>query len=125
LRGRTSPHGGFYSAEDADSEGIEGKFYVWTRAEVEKILGDRAEAFCRAYDVDTAGNWEHGLNVLHGTGFPEERAKLLAVRSKRIRPQRDEKRLTAWNGLIIPALARAAQALDEPKYLQAAERPAR
>jgi uncharacterized protein len=72
LRDMTSPDGGFYSAEDADSEGVEGKFYVWTRAEVEKILGDKAESFCQAYDVTTPGNWEHGLNVLHGTGFPQE-----------------------------------------------------
>jgi uncharacterized protein YyaL (SSP411 family) len=126
LRDMTSPEGGFYSAEDADSEGVEGKFYVWTRAEIEKILGDRAEAFRRAYDVDSAGNWEHGNNILHGTGdFAEERAKLLAVRSKRIRPHRDEKIITAWNGLMISALARAAQALDEPRYLAAAQKAAR
>ncbi|MCG3148120.1 MAG: hypothetical protein PCFJNLEI_01562 [Verrucomicrobiae bacterium] len=121
LHDLTSPTGGFYSAEDADSEGVEGKFYVWTRAEVEQILGDRAEAFCRAYDVTAAGNWEHGWNVLHGAGFPEERAQLLAVRAKRIRPHRDEKIITAWNGLMISALCRAAQALDEPRYLAAAQ----
>jgi hypothetical protein len=130
LRDMTSPDGGFYSAEDADSEGVEGRFYVWKRDEIEKALGDRADAFCHAYDVTTDGNWEHGLNVLQ-VASPEtaklasERATLFAVREKRIRPHRDEKVLTAWNGLMISALARAAQALDEPKYREAAERAAR
>lgn len=128
LRDMTSPAGGFYSAEDADSEGVEGKFYVWTRPEIDKILGDRAEAFCRAYDVSSAGNWEHGNSVLHVVGpgeFAKERAELLAVRAKRIRPHRDEKVLTAWNGLMISALCRAAQALDEPRYRAAAQRAAK
>ena len=130
LRDMTSPEGGFYSAEDADSEGVEGKFYVWTRAEIEKVLGDKADAFCKAYDVTAGGNWEHSLNVLHVASpetakFASERTKLFAVREKRIRPHRDEKVLTAWNGLMISALARAAQALDEPKYRDAAERAAR
>ena len=130
LRDMTNPDGRFYSAEDADSEGVEGRFYVWTREEIEKILGDRADAFCRAYDVTTDGNWEHGLNVLHvalpeATKLADERTKLFAVREKRVRPHRDEKVLTAWNGLMISALARASQALDEPKYRDAAERAAR
>jgi uncharacterized protein len=163
-RDMTSPDGGFYSAEDADSEGVEGKFYVWKREEIERVLGvvgnlpssggavvgrvpprgeagnaasgdaaykkDDIDAFCRAYDVTADGNWEHGLNVLHVTSpetakFTGERAKLFAVREKRIRPHRDEKVLTAWNGLMISALARAAQALDESKYREAAERAAR
>jgi uncharacterized protein YyaL (SSP411 family) len=130
LRDMTSADGGFYSAEDADSEGVEGKFYVWTRDEIEKILGDRADAFCRAYGVTADGNWEHGLNVLHvaspeATKLAAERAKLFAVREKRVRPHRDEKILTAWNGPMISALARAAQVLDEPKYRAAAERATR
>ena len=130
LRDMTSPDGGFYSAEDADSEGVEGKFYVWTREEIEKPLGDRADAFCRAYGVTTDGNWEHSLNVLHVASpepakFADERAKLFAAREKRVRPHRDEKVLTAWNGLMISALARASQALDEPKYRAAAEGAAR
>jgi len=129
LRDMTSPDGGFYSAEDADSEGVEGKCYVWTRDEIEKALGNRADVFCRAYGVTADGNWEHGLNVLH-VALPEaaklaaERAKLFAIREKRVRPHRDEKILTAWNGLMISALARAAQSLDEPKYRAAAERAA-
>jgi uncharacterized protein YyaL (SSP411 family) len=146
LRDMTSPEGGFYSAEDADSEGVEGKFYVWQRGEIEKVIGDKekAEVFCRYYGVEQEGNWEHGNNVLHvalsveQTGklfhksdkevaaiLEEGRAKLFAAREKRVRPHRDEKVLTAWNGLMISALARAAQALDEPKYRNAAERAAR
>ena len=125
LRDLTSPDGGFYSAEDADSEGVEGKFYVWTRTEIENILGEKAEVFCRAYDVDAAGNWEHGNSILHGTDFPDEREKLLAVREKRIRPHRDEKVITAWNGLMISALSRTAQVLDDTRYLTAAQCAAR
>ncbi len=158
LRDMTSPDGGFYSAEDADSEGVEGKFYVWTREEVEQVLAvggsgipaatpqtpsttrrdknvaptsptEPADLFCRAYDVDRPGNWEHGLNVLHVAMHPlpdlaDSRQKLFAVREKRVRPHRDEKILTSWNGLMISALCRAAQALDEPRYRQAAERAA-
>ena len=145
LRDMTSPEGGFYSAEDADSEGVEGKFYVWTRDEIEAIIGDKekAEIFCHYYGVEADGNWEHGNNVLHVTltlaemakqfhksekvmvmTLDEERAKLFAAREKRVRPHRDEKILTAWNGLMISAFARAAQALDEPKYRAAAEQAA-
>ena len=143
LRDLTNPDGGFYSAEDADSEGVEGKFYVWTREQVEKIVGDdgKSDVFCRYYGVEHEGNWEHGNNVLHvalsveqtakmfhksesevRTILDEGRIKLFAAREKRVRPHRDEKVLTAWNGLMISALARAAQALNEPKYLAAAER---
>ena len=146
LRDMTSPEGGFYSAEDADSEGVEGKFYVWTREEIEKIIGDKdkSDVFCRYYGVEHEGNWEHGNNVLHVSLTLEQtaklfhksekdivaileegQAKLFAARGKRVRPHRDEKILTAWNGLMISALARAAQALDEPKYRDAAERAAR
>ena len=145
LRDMTSPEGGFYSAEDADSEGVEGKFYVWTRDEIDKIIGDKdkADIFCRYYGVEREGNWEHSNNVLHVALTPEEtaklfhksgkeitaildegRAKLFAAREKRVRPHRDEKILTAWNGLMISAFARAAQALDEPKYRVAAEKAA-
>ena len=127
LRDMTSPEGGFYSAEDADSEGVEGKFYVWTREEIEKILGNRADAFCRAYGVTADGNWEHGVNILHVAGpdtdkFAGERQKLFAVRAKRMRPHRDEKILTAWNGLMISALARASEALPAIETVGAASR---
>lgn len=125
LRDMTSPDGGFYSAEDADSEGVEGKFYVWTQREIEESLGEDAAAFCASYDVMKEGNWEHGLNILHGNGHPIERGKLLEIRGKRIRPHRDEKVITAWNGLMISALCRAAQTLEETRYLQAAQRAAK
>ena len=146
LRRMAGPDGGFYSAEDADSEGVEGKFYVWTRDEIDKIIGDkdRSDVFCRYYGVEHEGNWEDRNNVLHVALTVEEtaklfhksekdvtaileagRAKLFVAREKRVRPHRDEKVLTAWNGLMISALARAAQALDEPKYRDAAERAAR
>ena len=113
LRDLTSPAGGFYSAEDADSEGVEGQFYVWRHAEIETLLGSNTAAFCRAYDVSVAGNWEDGKNILHLVGpgdFGAEREILLTARTKRIRPHRDEKIITAWNGLMISALCRAAQA---------------
>jgi uncharacterized protein YyaL (SSP411 family) len=123
LRDLTSPDGAFYSAEDADSEGVEGKFYVWTRAEIETVLGDRADAFCRAYGVTGEGNWEDGQNVLHVTDLNTgDRETLLAARAKRIRPHRDEKVLTSWNGLMITALCRAglvAPAARAAKYLLA------
>ena len=128
LRDLTSPAGGFYSAEDADSEGVEGKFYVWTRAEIETLLGDRAAAFCQAYDVDSAGNWEHGQSILHIAepgNFTTEREILRAARAKRIRPHRDEKVITAWNGLMISALCRVTQVLEDDRYLAAAQRATR
>jgi hypothetical protein len=122
LRDMTSPDGAFYSAEDADSEGVEGKFYVWRADEIpDKAVRDY-------YGVTPEGNWEHGNNVLHVVGsgdFTADRARLLAIRSKRIRPHRDQKILTGWNGLMISALSRAAQTLDEPKYRDAAQRAAR
>ena len=116
LRDLRSPAGGFYSAEDADSEGVEGKFYVWTQAEIESWLGKRAGAFCRAYDVDSAGNWEHGNNILHvveAGDFSADREILFNARARRVRPHRDEKVITAWNGMMISALCRVAQAEDE------------
>ena len=130
LRDLSSPAGGFYSAEDADSEGVEGKFYVWTQAEIETLLRERAGVFCRAYDVDSAGNWEHGNNVLHvvGTGdFAAEREILFTARAHRIRPHRDEKVITAWNGMMISALCRVAQAEigQASRYLAAAQAGAR
>jgi uncharacterized protein YyaL (SSP411 family) len=132
LRDLAGPDGGFYSAEDADSEGVEGKFYVWTREEVDQIIGGDAKAdiFCRYYGIEHEGNWEHGNNVLHVALTVEQtaklfhksegevqailadgRARLFAAREKRVRPHRDEKILTAWNGLMIAALGRAHQAI--------------
>ena len=138
-----SPEGGFYSTRDADSEGVEGKYYVWSRAEVEAVLGaEDAKLFCRYYDVSDVGNWE-GRNILHVPHDAETvakmhgvtadelrdrlaacRQKLLAVRDKRIPPGLDDKILTSWNGLLIATLARGASVLDEDCYRRAAVRAA-
>jgi uncharacterized protein YyaL (SSP411 family) len=117
LRDMASPDGAFYSAEDADSEGVEGKFYVWNKSEIDSALN--SPAFCDAYHVTDDGNWEHGLNILHGTGCPDERKTLLAIRNQRIRPHRDEKILTSWNALMISALCKAgvAGAVPAARYL--------
>jgi uncharacterized protein YyaL (SSP411 family) len=139
LRDLTSPEGGFYSAEDADSEGVEGLFYTWTFEEVMEVLGDDFELFARTFDVTPAGNWE-GRNILHLVGdrhtVPAElgisedeyrarlkhaRAKLFEVRGGRVRPARDEKVLTAWNGLMLAAVAEAAAVLDNHDHLRAAQ----
>ena len=143
LREMTSPDGAFYSTQDADSEGVEGKFFVWSRQEIEQILGDQeAELFCQIYNVTAEGNWE-GHNILHLSrplrddarlsrmGEDELRRllqaskqKLFEVRSQRVWPGKDDKILTAWNGLMIAAFAQAGAVLDNPAYLQAAERSA-
>lgn len=140
LREMTQPEGGFYATQDADSEGVEGKFFVWTEAEVLDILGpDDGRIFCYCYDVTAGGNWEH-QNILNRPKRSEQaakllkldsdelesllascRAKLFAVRSKRIPPGRDDKILVSWNGLMIAAMAQAGVILDEPKYLAAAQ----
>jgi len=136
------PAGGFYSSRDADSEGVEGKFYVWSKAEVEAALGSDARLFCEHYDVTEDGNWE-GHNILHtprplevvarlnGLAVEEaeqrlERARrrLHEVRERRVKPALDEKVLTAWNGLMISSLARGGRILAEPKYVAAATRAA-
>jgi uncharacterized protein YyaL (SSP411 family) len=120
----------FAASEDADSEGEEGKFYVWTEAEVDALLGDASPAFKRAYDVTRGGNWE-GHTILRRVtppGNPEEEAALtrsrtvlFEARAKRIRPGRDDKVLADWNGLAIAALARAATVFNRPNWLARAE----
>jgi uncharacterized protein len=139
LRDMTDPQGGFYSGEDADSEGDEGKFYLWTPAEIAAVLKpEAARLFCRVYDVTEEGNFE-GRNIPNLLRPIEIEAKLLgcepamlaadldaarqqlrAARAKRVRPGRDEKVLVGWNSLAIDALARAGAALDEPRYTAAA-----
>lgn len=125
-RDMTSPEGGFYSAEDADSEGVEGKFYVWTTEEVKRILGEEdGELFCRIYDMTDDGNFE-GKNIPNliktaENGLPENvlqrcREKLFKEREKRPHPHKDDKILTSWNGLMIAALARGARVLQNEKY---------
>jgi uncharacterized protein YyaL (SSP411 family) len=144
LREMTDPAGGFYSTQDADSEGEEGKFFVWTPEEVAEVLGDEAaKAFDYVYDVTPEGNFEHGHSILNRPKTLEQcaqilgrdvadlaselatsRAKLLAMRENRVHPGLDDKVLVAWNGLMIDALVQAAGVLDEPRYLQAATRAA-
>jgi len=141
LREMRDPEGGFYSTQDADSEGEEGKFFVWTEDEVTRIVGEEAgEIFCRVYDVTESGNFEE-KNILHPTLTVEQaakffrletpqvenliagaKAKLFAEREKRVKPFRDEKVLTSWNGLMLSGLAEAGKILDGPDCLGAAEK---
>jgi uncharacterized protein YyaL (SSP411 family) len=139
----THPDGGFYSSLDADSEGEEGRFYVWNLEEIASILGDDADFFCTTYGITRAGNFEdHNIpNLLHGSladqaalaGTEEAtlerrlaplRRMLLAEREKRVRPGTDDKILTAWNGLMISAFARAHQVFGRAEDLAAAQRAA-
>ena len=140
LREMHHPSGGFYSSQDADSEGVEGKYYVWSPMELFSELGDQdADFFCRYYGVTVEGNFE-GENILYvhehperlaeETGVTEEQllsklqpmtARLLAVRSGRVPPPTDDKVLTAWNALALRALAQAASLLNNETYLKAAE----
>ena len=142
-REMTHPEGGFFSAQDADSEGEEGKFFVWSLAEVQAHLGkDEAELFARYYDVTQHGNFE-GHNILHVT-LPRDtvaaqlkvtparlqaviergRAVLLAARQQRVPPGLDDKSLTAWNGLMIQAYADAGRIFARDDYVQTAARAA-
>jgi uncharacterized protein YyaL (SSP411 family) len=144
LRDMTDEGGAFYSAEDADSEGEEGKFYVWQPDEVVNILGaEEGDLYCELYDITEEGNFEgHNIPNLIGTQLEtcakckqiplEElkqrieasRQKLFQEREDRIHPGKDDKILTSWNGLMIAALSKAARALDKPQYAQAASRAA-
>src|SRR3984885_2872092 len=127
---RVAGRAAFAASEDADSEGEEGRFYVWTEHEVDRLLGDASVAFKRAYDVTAGGNWE-GHTILRrvtppGTADEEaalarSRAALFAARAKRVRPGRDDKVLADWNGLAIAALARAAAVFERPDWLARAE----
>ena len=143
MRDMTSSEGGFYSAEDADSEGEEGKFYVWTPEEIEAALDpDDAKLALRYWDVTRAGNFE-GKNILNVPRPPEAiadefglssedlwgrmegiRTKLLAVREQRVRPGRDEKVLAAWNGLMLHSFALASRVLGREDYREVAEKNA-
>ncbi|TWU27489.1 thioredoxin domain-containing protein [Bythopirellula polymerisocia] len=143
LRDMTDPAGGFYSSEDADSEGVEGKFYTWTQEQLNTVLDENAAAtFAKVYDVTAAGNFEHS-NILNLPKTIDQlanilgrdpadlrhelaasREKLFAAREERIHPHKDDKVLVAWNGLMIEALAAAGAVLGEKKYLAAAEKAA-
>ncbi|MFB5623956.1 MAG: thioredoxin domain-containing protein [Nitrosopumilus sp.] len=139
LREMTSPEGGFYSAYDADSEGVEGKYYVWKKSEIKEILGNDADLFCLYYDVTDGGNWE-GNNILCNNlnistvafnfGISETEVKkiinqcsekLLKVRSSRIPPGLDDKILVSWNSLMITALAKGYRVTGDIRYLNAAK----
>ncbi|MCA9012436.1 MAG: thioredoxin domain-containing protein [Planctomycetaceae bacterium] len=143
LQEMTDSSGGFYSTQDADSEGEEGKFFVWSQAEIEQILGtEETELFAACYDVRPTGNWE-GNNILNRPRswgeianernialeelekrMQQAREKLFSAREKRVHPGRDEKILASWNGLMIATFAQAGQVLNEEKYTAAAKRGA-
>jgi uncharacterized protein YyaL (SSP411 family) len=126
LREMRGPEGGFYSALDADSEGEEGKFYIWTEEELRALLGEDAEALLRYWGIDRGPNFE-GRSILYVAGseidpdtLARAREKLYAVRAERIWPGLDDKRITAWNALMIAALADAGAALGRRDYVDAA-----
>ncbi|GAB3937826.1 thioredoxin domain-containing protein [Larkinella terrae] len=144
----TSPEGGFYSALDADSEGVEGKFYTWTTAELQAVLGDDFNWFSELYHIAPDGNWEEhegvDRNILHRVVSDEDFArmqglsaaefaeklsrthqKLMATRDQRIRPGLDDKILCSWNGLMLKGLVTAYRFFGEASFLQLAERNAR
>jgi uncharacterized protein YyaL (SSP411 family) len=142
VREMTDAGGGFYSAQDADSEGVEGKFFVWTPGELQAILGEDADLIMGYYGVTARGNFE-GANILNVPRDPEEyayqrgvteeqlssaieraRAALLPVREERIHPLLDDKVLTAWNGLMLRAFAEAGAGLGRPDYLEVARKNA-
>ena len=144
LREMRDARGPFFSTQDADSEGVEGKFFVWRPEEIRDHLEEGpAELFCRYYDVTDAGNFEHGQSALHvdrpldevarelglGAGeaeamLAEAKKELFEVRERRIKPALDDKILTSWNGLMISAMAKGAQVLDDARYAEAAGRAA-
>lgn len=140
IRDMTNPSGGYYSTEDADSEGVEGKFYVWSHSEVQDLLGaERGPAFCRTYDVTEQGNFE-GANILNlpqpwesvadelgiehktfSAQLDHDRARLFSEREKRIRPGLDDKTLLSWNSLMISAMVRGYRATGEDRFLTSAQ----
>ena len=133
LREMRHEDGAFYSAEDADSEGREGAFYVWTPEQLDEVLGDDAPVAAMRYGVTHLGNFEDtGESVLHLAAdvaapplkLAEIRQRLFAARAQRPRPSLDDKVLTAWNGMMIGAMALAGRALSEPRYTAAAQKAA-
>ncbi|MBZ0252223.1 MAG: thioredoxin domain-containing protein, partial [Candidatus Methylomirabilis sp.] len=144
LRDMTHPEGGFYSAQDADSEGEEGKYYVWTEREIREVLGaDLAPAFIARFNITAHGNFEHGTNnpwitrpledaaadlktspEALGEKLAEARRRLFEARSRRVPPLKDDKILAAWNGLMISGFCKAAQALGDAEYAEHARRAA-
>ncbi|MCJ7748685.1 MAG: thioredoxin domain-containing protein [Desulfobacterales bacterium] len=145
IREMTSPGGGFYSTQDADSEGGEGKFYVWSRDQIKEVLGkEKGTPFCAYYGVTPQGNFEREASVLniastmekiselYGISIPEleevleeGRKKLFGEREKRVRPGRDEKILTSWNGLMISSFVDGFKVTENEKYIEEAKKAAR
>jgi len=145
IRGMKSPEGGFYSTQNADSEGEEGKFYVWSRDQIKEVLGkEKGTPFCGYYGVTPQGNFEGETSVLniastmekiselYGISIPEleevleeGRQKLYAEREKRIRPDRDEKILTSWNGLMISSFVDGFKVTENERYIEEAKKAAR
>jgi uncharacterized protein YyaL (SSP411 family) len=144
IREMTNDEGGFYSTQDADSEGHEGKFFVWDIAEIKSVLGEKeANFFCAAYDITDSGNFEgenipnikHSLKAVAekagvtldelNASLSQSKRKLFEVREQRIKPDRDEKVITAWNGLMLASFAEAGVVLDRPDYLDIARKNAR
>ncbi len=138
-REMTSSEGGFYSSLDADSEGEEGKFYVWTKEEVESVLGKEAQLFLDYFDITKSGNWENGENVLHikssdieisnffnititelSNRIDSDRELMLRSRNKRVKPGVDDKILTSWNAIMLQGYVDAYRAFGEEKFLKAA-----
>ena len=130
VREMRHPEGGFYSTQSAESEGQEGRFFIWTIEEIRDVLGDESEAFMEAYGVQPGGNWE-GKTILTFSGTWEERQaltdarrRLFEARQERVHPERDEKVITSWNGLMLAAFAEAGRALGRDDYLEVARRNA-
>ena len=148
LRDMTSPEGGFYSGEDADSEGVEGKFYVWTEEEIDQVLGDDSELMKKVFGIEKLGNFSDvgngsRSNILHMSKtlteleeylqlpaqeilrkIDDAKQKLFTFREERVHPGKDDKILADWNGVMIAALAKGAQAFDDPAFADAACRAA-
>jgi uncharacterized protein len=135
----TSPEGGFYSSLDADSEGVEGKYYIWTKAEVDAALGNDAEIFSAYYNITAGGNWEHGNSILLRNEADEViakrfnitiaelhriiddgKAKLMQVRNARIKPGLDDKILSSWNALMLKGYTQAWRVFDDEVFLNRA-----
>jgi uncharacterized protein YyaL (SSP411 family) len=135
----TSPDGAFYASLDADSEGVEGKFYVWTKEEVDNALGEDADLFSAYYNITAAGNWEHGNSILLRNETDETvadrfnisidelngkidacKAKLMKIRNARVKPGLDDKILSSWNALMISGYTKAYRVFGETGFLQAA-----
>lgn len=136
-----SPEGAFYSALDADSEGVEGKFYIWTKKELQELLGENEPLYSLYYSVDAYGNWEHGANILYKTRLNRELEQLtrmdlaeiekvigacneilLKARERRVRPGLDDKIITSWNALMVKGYAEAFLVFRDESYLAAAEK---